>query len=75
MTNLVIILVFVTFILFDYSSHLSFAKTNNEKEEDAKKYSKDIFDLSINKNETRNDNLKESYIHNNTNTLNDNYPD
>jgi hypothetical protein len=44
------------------SSHLSFAKTNNEKEEDDKKYSKDIFDLSINKNETRNDNLKESKI-------------
>jgi hypothetical protein len=37
MTNLVIILVFVTFIIFDYSSHLSFAKNNNEKEENDKK--------------------------------------
>ena len=32
--------------------------------------SKYIFDSSINKSKTRNDNLKESYVHNNTNVSN-----
>ena len=72
--NLIIVFIFATLILIDCSSHLSFAKKNNEIEKDGKEFNKDIFDLSIDKNKTLNDNLKEPYIHNNTNILNDKYP-
>ena len=74
--NLAIVVAFTIFIFISNSCHFSFAKTNNEKEEDDKKYSKETFDISININQTRNDDLKKSYIQNdNTNTLNNNYPD
>jgi hypothetical protein len=73
--NLVIVVIFVTSILINCSSHLSFAKKNNEKEENDKGFKKDVLDLSIDKNKTLNDILKEPYIHNNnTNILNDKYP-
>ena len=71
--NLVIVVIFVIFILINCSSHLSFGKKNNEKDEDDNDFKQYIFDSSINKNKTRNDNLKEPYIHNNTNVLNDTY--
>ena len=76
--NLVIaVIIFLTFILISCSSHLSFAKKNNDKEEDDKDFKNNIFDLSIGKDKTINDindNLKEEqYIHNNTNVLNDKY--
>ena len=74
----IVVVIFVTFILINCSSssHLSFAKKNNEKEEDDKDFKKDIFDLSIDKNKTLNDNLKELSLHHNTNNiLNDKYPD
>jgi hypothetical protein len=73
--NLVIVVIFVTFILITCSSHLSFAKKNNEKDEDNNDFKQYIFDSSIDKNKTRNDNLKEPYIHNNTNVSNNTYPD
>lgn len=74
MANLVII-IFVSFILFGYSFHFSFAKTSNEKEEYDKKYNK-LTELSIDKNETSKNKLKESNIlNNNTNALNNIYPD
>ena len=61
--------------MINCSSHISFATKNNEKEEDAKYFMQYIIDLSIDKNKTLTDNLKEPYIHNNTNVLNDKYPD
>jgi|SRR5919112_701015 biopolymer transport protein ExbD len=73
----IVVVIFVTFILVNCSSsHLSFAKKNNEKEEDDKDFQKDIFDLSIDKNKTLTDNLKELSLHNNTNNIsNEKYPD
>jgi chlorite dismutase len=75
---LLIVLAFITFIFFNYSSQFSFAKTLHEKEQTNEELKKNIFNLSINKNDTSsNDNLRESNIQNNnsTNTLNDGYPD
>ncbi len=72
--NLIIVFIFATLILIDCSSPLSFAKKNNEIEKNGKEFKNDIFDLSIDKNKTLDNNLKEPYIHNNTNILNDKYP-
>ncbi|HJT84195.1 MAG TPA: hypothetical protein VJ697_06910 [Nitrososphaeraceae archaeon] len=74
--NLAIVVAVALFTFVSYSCQFSFAKTNNEKEEDDKKNIKNIVNLPINKNETRNYDLKELSIqNNNTSTLNDKYPD
>jgi len=74
LNKVIIVITFVISILINCSSYLSFAKENNEKGEDDKDVKKDIFDLSIDKNKTLNDNLKEPYIHNDIDVLNDKYP-
>ena len=74
--NFTVLVAVALFIFVSYSCQFSFAKTNNEKEEDDKKNIKTIVNLTINKNETHNYDLKELNIQNNNmNSLNDNYPD
>ena len=70
--NKVIVIIFVTSILFISSSQISFAKKNDKEEDDGKDLKKDIPVSSIERTDKIKKDSKETEVQNVI--LNDNYP-
>ena len=70
--NKVIVIIFVTSILFISSSQISFAKKNDKEEDDGKDLKKDIPVSSIERTDKIKKDSKETEVQNDI--LNDNYP-
>jgi len=70
--NKVIVIIFVTSILFISSSQISFAKKNDKEEDDGKDLKKDISVSSIERTDKIKKDSKETEVQNDI--LNDNYP-
>ena len=70
--NKVIVIIFVTSILFISSSQISFAKKNDKEDDDGKDLKKDIPVSSIERTDKIKKDSKETEVQNDI--LNDNYP-